>query len=213
MHTLQIVKMQILIYERQHYIPMSELQHAMSMSDVVFQRKLDSYNFQCKGLEIIQYNNGPCISCKTAVFFIRWFLDNSYQLHPEINSLKHELSKYTKKIPKRKLSRSMRIEIAYRQQYKCRMCDILLPPDFEVDHIQALEDGGQDIASNLQCLCVPCHTKKTRLNRLRKTKIFSKEAEAEHEAYARPLSDDDDSEPQKPPEKIFSKYFSQYQEN
>ena len=232
MHTLYISKMQILIYDHQHYLCMSEFQKAMTMSDVDFKRKLELYSYNCKPLELIESSGGQCVSCKSAVLFIKWFLDNSYRLHPEINALKHSLAKFTKKIPKRKLSRSMRTELAYRQQYKCRMCQILLPPDFEVDHIKALEDGGEDIASNLQCLCVPCHKKKTRLNRLRKSSLFSNEAEAEHKAYTRPFVEADKSaeppaesaeppaestEPPdkstEPPEKIFSKYFSQYREN
>jgi 5-methylcytosine-specific restriction protein A len=200
--------MQILIYDHQHYIPVTELQMAMSMTDTIFKRKLELYSYQCKPLAFIESSSGQCIPCKSAVMFLKWFLDNSYQTHPEINSLKHDLAKFAKKIPKRKLSRSMRIELAYRQQYKCRMCQILLPPDFEVDHIQALEDGGKDIASNLQCLCVPCHKKKTRLNRLRKTALFSEEAEVQHEAYTRPFYESDKSG-----EKVFSKYFSQYREN
>lgn len=206
MHTLHRPKMQLLIYNHQHYIPMSELQESMSMSDVEFKRQLELYSYECKPLEFAESSNIQCVSCKSAVYFIKWFLDHSYCVHPKINSLKHDLAKFTKKIPKRKLSRSMRIELAYRQEYKCRMCSILLPPDFEVDHILALEDGGEDIASNLQCLCVPCHKTKTRLNRLRKTQQFRKEAELEHQAYSRPLD-----EPKKPPEKVFSKYFCQHE--
>lgn len=212
MHTLYTPKMQLLIYNHQHYILMSELQTSMSMSDIDFKRQLELYSNECRPLELVESDKGPCVSCKSSVYFIKWFLDHSYRVHPEINSLKHELAKFTKKIPKRKLSRSMRIELAYRQEYKCRMCSVLLPPDFEVDHIQALEDGGEDIASNLQCLCVPCHKRKTRLNRLRKTPLFSEEAEAQHEVYTKPFVEPDNPD-EKPPEKVFSKYFCQYQEN
>lgn len=198
--------MNIFVYGRQHYIPMDELQSSMSLTDVEFKRELELYSYQCKPLEMVDAENVRCASCKTAVLFLKWFLDNSYRTHPDINTLKHELSKFTKKIPKRKLSRSMRIELAYRQQYKCRMCEVLLPPDFQVDHIEALEDGGADVASNLQCLCVPCHTTKTRLNRLRKTQQFAEEATVQHEAFARPLSPPDSAP-------VFSKYFSEYQKN
>lgn len=31
----------------------------------------------------------------------------------------------------------------------------------QVDHIQPLWEGGQDINANLQILCIPCHRKKT----------------------------------------------------
>lgn len=213
MQTLYTSKMLILLYDHEHYLSMSQLQTAMVMSDVLFQQQLELYSYQCKSLKFINSDNEQCISCKSAVMFLKWFLDQSYRTHPEINSLKHELAKWAKKIPKRKLSRSLRIELAYRQQYKCRMCVILLPPDFEVDHIQALEDGGEDIASNLQCLCVPCHKTKSRLNRLRKTVLFSEEAEVQHEAYAKPFDESDRRSDEKPDEKLFSKYFSQYQKN
>ena len=193
---------------------MSDLQSAMSMPDVEFQRQLDLYSHGRKRLDTVHSNGLSCISCKSAVFFIRWFLDNSYRTHPEINALKHDLTKFIKKIPKRKLSRSMRIELAYRQEYKCRTCAILLPPDFEVDHIRALEDGGEDVASNLQCLCVPCHKTKTRLNRLRKTRQFAEEAEVQHEEYTKLFASEPVEPPVSeaaglPPEQIFSKYFSQ----
>ena len=98
--------------------------------------------------------------------------------------------------PKRLVSRSLRIEIAYSQQYKCNACGLFpIPPDFHVDHIIALEDGGQDIAENLQALCVSCHSEKTRLNRLRKTQYFAKQAETLHDNFQEK-------------NQVFSKYFS-----
>lgn len=43
----------------------------------------------------------------------------------------------------------------------CQVCAVeLLGNDGEVDHIVALVDGGCDLISNLQRLCLPCHNKK-----------------------------------------------------
>ena len=74
----------------------------------------------------------------------------------------------------------MRIELAYRQRYCCNHCRVLLPPDFQVDHIQPIENAGEDTPDNLQCLCVACHAHKTRLERLLKTKLFHGDAQKEY---------------------------------
>ena len=43
----------------------------------------------------------------------------------------------------------------------CAACAVTLGAnDGEVDHIVALCDGGHDLLSNLQRLCVPCHNQK-----------------------------------------------------
>ena len=76
---------------------------------------------------------------------------------------------------KRKFSTTHRIEVAYKSEYKCNMCHMLLPPTFEVDHIKELWEGGQDEYSNLQALCPNCHAAKTRANILKKDNRFRKE--------------------------------------
>lgn len=76
---------------------------------------------------------------------------------------------------KRAYSTTHRIEIAYRTKYKCNMCDCLLPPTFEIDHIKELRDGGKDEYNNLQALCNNCHAKKTRANTLKRNVVFKKE--------------------------------------
>ena len=125
----------------------------------------------------------------------------------------------------------MRVEIAYRQNYACRRCKLFpIPPNFEVDHIIELQDGGQDIASNLQALCPQCHREKTRLNRLRKSSIFRDEVTADYEKYIQPaagcqppppprdaivpmlkrrrmVTSDSDTEEEPQKEFVFSKYF------
>lgn len=65
----------------------------------------------------------------------------------------------------RKLSESQKKVVAYRQKYNCNECKCLLPPSYEVDHILPLALGGTNGLSNLQALCPPCHTLKTRSQR------------------------------------------------
>jgi 5-methylcytosine-specific restriction endonuclease McrA len=76
---------------------------------------------------------------------------------------------------KREYSTTHRIEIAYRSEYKCNACKVLLPPTFQVDHIVELRHGGDDAYENLQALCPNCHALKTRANDLRRHDVFSRE--------------------------------------
>jgi 5-methylcytosine-specific restriction endonuclease McrA len=78
-------------------------------------------------------------------------------------------------VNKRAYSVTHRIEIAYKTKYNCGMCDMLLPPTFEIDHIIELRDGGTDTYDNLWALCNNCHAKKTRANTLKRDKAFEKE--------------------------------------
>tara|TARA_B110000090_G_scaffold134221_2_gene147782 strand:+ start:2294 stop:3067 length:774 start_codon:yes stop_codon:yes gene_type:complete len=88
----------------------------------------------------------------------------------DLKSLIRQLKKHSRS--GRRLSRAVRYELAYCQQYRCATCEVLLPPNFEVDHIVELCDGGLDVAENLQCLCANCHSKKTRLARLARDQMF-----------------------------------------
>lgn len=63
---------------------------------------------------------------------------------------------------RRSISAVDRKTVAYRQGYRCAGCDILLPPDHEIDHIVPVALNGSDSLSNLQALCVDCHRQKTR---------------------------------------------------
>lgn len=76
------------------------------------------------------------------------------------------------RVQKRSYSTTHRIEIAFKSKYKCNMCDVLLPPTFQVDHIIELQDGGDDTYDNCQALCPNCHAEKTRANILRRDKTF-----------------------------------------
>ena len=65
------------------------------------------------------------------------------------------------KMKRKKFSSEIRIRIAYRQDYECKLCQAKLPPTFEIDHVCALSHGGEDCVSNLQALCPNCHREKT----------------------------------------------------
>jgi len=187
-----------------YFIPLTHIQQELRLTDILFNNTMEQYQYKNKGIEN-ETRNGICyISCESACHLLSWYLDNSYQVLPNISNFKRALAKYKKKIPKRILSRSMRIEIAYRQNYACNHCKLFpIPPDFHVDHIIELQDGGQDIAENLQALCPQCHSEKTRLNRLRKTSIFKTQAMPKYEEF---VHKPDENKP------IFSKYFSEFKQ-
>lgn len=56
-----------------------------------------------------------------------------------------------------------RERVAMRHGYRCAACDrVLMPGQWECDHIIPREQGGSNDESNLQPLCqVPCHQNKT----------------------------------------------------
>jgi 5-methylcytosine-specific restriction endonuclease McrA len=64
-------------------------------------------------------------------------------------------------VKRKRLSNFRRLEVAYKQKYQCALCQILLPPRFQIDHIQALHCGGTNALSNLQALCGTCHDVKS----------------------------------------------------
>lgn len=63
---------------------------------------------------------------------------------------------------RRRCTPLQRMHLAYKQNYVCAMCETLLPPQFDLDHIIPLHKGGSnDWKTNLQCLCAQCHNKKS----------------------------------------------------
>jgi hypothetical protein len=54
-----------------------------------------------------------------------------------------------------------RTKVAYDQAYRCAACAALLSPDWHLDHIVPLADGGTNERPNLQAMCVACHADKT----------------------------------------------------
>lgn len=69
---------------------------------------------------------------------------------------------------KRKLSKrqGIRLLIASKQKWKCKICFEILEARFEIDHIIPLSQGGQESKENLQALCSNCHSKKTMMETL-----------------------------------------------
>lgn len=58
-------------------------------------------------------------------------------------------------------SASVRLQIAWGQNWQCNSCRQVLHWTFEVDHVVALCAGGSNEFSNLQALCVKCHKMKS----------------------------------------------------
>jgi len=61
----------------------------------------------------------------------------------------------------RKVSDQLKKLVASQQRWNCKKCKNILDATYEVDHIIALEDGGNNDIHNLQALCRNCHGKKT----------------------------------------------------
>lgn len=95
------------------------------------------------------------------ITFIRWF-NKTYTDQVELP-----------KTSKRKFSTTHRIEIAYRTKWKCGMCEQVLKPNFECDHIVALHRGGKDEFENCWALCSGCHSDKSRAERLKHDKFLA----------------------------------------
>lgn len=71
-------------------------------------------------------------------------------------------------IKRKKLTELMRRMIARQQDWRCAMCLELLDASFDIDHIIALCNNGEDKVGNMQALCANCHRKKTNFNDLAK---------------------------------------------
>lgn len=128
----------------------------------------------------------------TNIYYLLTMCEDSYQQKLHYNDKVIEKASYVKfitwynknytdaielpkKVERRKYSTSHRIEIAYKCKWKCNLCGNMLKPDFQVDHIIELRDGGKDEYMNLQALCVSCHSEKTRINTLKQHESFKQE--------------------------------------
>jgi 5-methylcytosine-specific restriction endonuclease McrA len=65
---------------------------------------------------------------------------------------------------RRSLSTRERLDLFLEAKGQCQACGWQLRPGtrWEVDHVIPLALGGRDETSNLQVLCEPCHSGKTR---------------------------------------------------
>ena len=68
---------------------------------------------------------------------------------------------------KRSWTSDQKRQVAARAAWRCAVCDNLLNSSFEVDHVVALENGGEDdILTNAQALCSNCHGLKSQRERV-----------------------------------------------
>ena len=56
---------------------------------------------------------------------------------------------------------ALREAVNKRCKGKCAHCGDAYGTKFDVDHVVPLREGGLDEESNMQCLCRPCHAKKS----------------------------------------------------
>ena len=62
---------------------------------------------------------------------------------------------------RKKINKDVRLQVVNKQENACGMCNLVLTPYFEIDHIIGLQFGGTDDESNLMALCRECHAKKS----------------------------------------------------
>lgn len=61
----------------------------------------------------------------------------------------------------RKIRESVRKNVAFKQEYKCAICNIMLPPSYQIDHIVPFSLTSDNREQNLQALCATCHANKS----------------------------------------------------
>lgn len=200
--------MNLIEIDREYFITVRDVRSALKIGERIMDSNMEQYAYVgSKRIDKREIGGQTLISCKSAHRFLGWYMERGWRKHDEIANFRHCLSKYIKKIPKRAISRVLRGEIAYRQRYACNICGLFpIPPDYQIDHINELQDGGRDVASNLQALCVPCHNRKTREHQLRRLAQFSEEfgTESHSEEFDTESHTTSDQEQEKP---VFSKYF------
>lgn len=83
----------------------------------------------------------------------------SYNNQNRFNKVNRKMTGTTR--DRRKVSEQLKKVVASNQKWKCGHCGNDLDAKYEVDHILALEDGGDNMIDNLQALCRNCHGQKT----------------------------------------------------
>lgn len=73
------------------------------------------------------------------------------------------LSDYNSKEQRKRMTKSLRDEIAQRDNYTCQICGKYMPDGvgLHIDHIIPITKGGKSIPSNLQVLCSKCNGRKS----------------------------------------------------
>ena len=107
------------------------------------------------------------ISEETLFVILKHLQDENQEAWIWLRQLKDRLQ-----ASKRSYSTAHKLEVAYKQRYRCARCREMLKPTFQVDHIVELAEGGKDDMENLNALCVECHAEKTRLYQMQKGKLF-----------------------------------------
>lgn len=73
------------------------------------------------------------------------------------------LSEYHSKKQRSLMTRDLREQIAYRDNFTCQICGKYMPDGvgLHIDHIIPVSKGGKSVPSNLQVLCSKCNGKKS----------------------------------------------------
>lgn len=83
----------------------------------------------------------------------------------------------------RTLSEPQKKIVAARQQWRCSVCNQLLPATYQVDHTNPLWRGGADHVGNCTAMCPNCHAAKTQQEAIERS-VASKGAAATYrDAY------------------------------
>lgn len=86
------------------------------------------------------------------------------QRYKELEKINFEcsLSEYNTKQQRKIMKKSLRDQIAFRDNYTCQICGKYMPDGvgLHVDHIVSIKNGGKSIPSNLRVLCSKCNGQK-----------------------------------------------------
>ena len=81
----------------------------------------------------------------------------------------------------RRLTETVKKTVAYSQKWRCKTCEVLLPPSYQIDHIVPHSILEDDSIGNLQALCPTCHANKTQMEQARIVKYKYKRARENHQ--------------------------------
>ena len=73
------------------------------------------------------------------------------------------LNEYHSKDQRKRMTKSLRDEIAVRDNFTCQLCGKYMPDGIglQIDHIVPIAKGGKSVPSNLQVLCSKCNGTKS----------------------------------------------------